>query len=155
MDTYLLITSVVIFTAFVAYITIRFGWLKSISASFYEFPSKQKWIFTIGEWAFVLPIIIVAETPLMFFAGAFICFSAAASDSRSSVVTSRVHVIGATGGILMAMASIIIDYGIWWIPAGYLVFTLLVALLNMRNHTYWIEVVAYYLVFVALMLEAL
>lgn len=81
-------------------IVILFGVLKSISQSYYEVKGFGKAIFTLFIWSISIPMMIIGSTPLMFFAGALLSFVGAAPAFKEEM-EGKVHVIGATGGILI------------------------------------------------------
>ena len=135
-----LIASVIIFNTFVIGLVFKHGWLRSVSAYWYRM--KNKWIFTIAMWAFSVLLMLAGQTLLICLAGAAICFTAAAANSRALKMTETVHVIGANGGIILGMLALI-HLGYWFIAVPQLIFTVLAMKLNMKNHTFWIEVVAF------------
>ena len=93
-----------IFVGYVSWIWARYGVLPSISHSYYSLPDNLKFIFTLWSWGYALPAMIVASTPLMFFAGAGICFVGAAAAYREKM-TETVHIIGAACAILSSSGS--------------------------------------------------
>jgi len=150
-----LILSLLIFTDYVAYITVKLGWLKSISDSWYHLKEKDRWFFTLSLWGFSIFLAIAGDTLLTFLAAAGICFAGAAADGRHVKITETVHVIGATGGIILGILALIFDFHLW-VPALILsIFSILVMEQNMRNHTFWIEVVAYYTIWLGILLNLL
>jgi len=146
-----LILSFIIFTSYVAGITIKFGWLRSVSASWYYI--ENKWIFTLSLWGFSIPLMIAGGTALTFLAGLAICFAGAAADTKNTELTEKVHVIGAMAGIIFGMAALIIDFNLWYFVLAQLIFTIPAMKCNMRNHTFWIEIVAYYLVWLGMLIR--
>ena len=72
----LFILSGAVFTIYWLYIYYRYGIQKSISDSYYKLKNNN-YLFTLVLWGFSVPIMIIGETGLMFFAGAFICFTGA------------------------------------------------------------------------------
>jgi len=89
-----------------------------------------------------LPVTIQSETGMMFFAGAFICLVGAAPAFRDDF-TSKIHSIGAIGGISLAMVSLWIDYGYWYVSVGFAVMTFLLTFFRIKYHTWWIEILAF------------
>jgi hypothetical protein len=141
-----LILSFIVFTFYVTYITIKFGWLRSVSASYFYL--KDKWLFTIALFAFSMLLAMAGNTMLTVLAAAAICFSGAASNTKDLEMTETVHNICSTAGIVLGMAALIIDFGLWYFVLPQLIFTVLAMKRNMKNHTFWIEIVAYYLVWI-------
>jgi len=150
-----LFLSFAVFTGYVAYITIRFGWLRSISISWYHLKAGERWKFTIALWLFAIPIAIAGDTALSFLAAAGICFCGAAGDAKNDQVTERVHVIGATGGIILGIAALILDFGLWYLALPYIVFAYYMIRKQVKNHTFWIEVSAFYLIWAGILINLL
>ncbi len=133
------------FVAFISYFTwvwSKYGILPSISDSYYH--SHNNFLF----WAFLIgvsvPIILVGDSTLTFFAGSFLCFTATAPAFRQKV-EGIVHVVGATGGILLGTISMVVDMN-FWIPAAIMVlFTVGATVFKLKNHTWWIETMAFIL----------
>lgn len=156
LNLFLLLFSISVFLSYTLYIYFKFGVLKSISDSFYHIPHKA-W-FTFFQWGLSLPLIIVASTPLMFFAGSFMFFVGAAPGFMDDEMEERVHVVGATGGISLATISMWLDFHMW--PLSFLMvgFTIWCTTklndkfpkLHVKNHTWWIEVLAYALIILTL-----
>lgn len=145
-----LILSFIIFTSYVIGITVKFGWLKSVSISWYYI--KNKWIFTLALWGFSILLAIAGQTLLTFLATAAICFAGAAADAKNDVLTDKVHVIGATSGIILGMAALL-DFGLWYLIIPQIIFTVLAMKFNMKNHTFWIELLAYYLMWIGILIN--
>ena len=165
-----LIASVIIFNAYAIGITIKFGWLRSISISWKYLGTKNKWIFTVTLFTFSILLIIAGQTLLLFLAGALICLTGAAANTWELEMTETSHVIGATGGIILGTLALIAlpspfkqydivsnifvkDFGFWFLVVPQLIFTILAMRLNMRNHTFWIEVVAFNITALAVLIN--
>jgi len=152
---YSAIASILIFTGYIIYIRVKYGQLKSISASWYWLNSSQKWLFTLALWGFTLPLSIAGNTALFFLAAGGICFTGAAADTKSLSMTEHVHTIGATGGIILGMGALLIDFHLWYIFLPFFLFSIYMIKKNIRNHTYWIETIAYYTIWIAILLNIL
>jgi len=146
-----LVLSFIIFTSYVIGITVKFGWLRSVSISWYYI--KNKWIFTLALWTFSVLLAIAGDTMLTFLSAVAICFTGAAADAKNLKMTERVHIVGATGGIILGMAALIIDFRLWYFVLPQLIFTILAMKCNMKNHTFWIEIVAYYLIWIGILIN--
>lgn len=137
-----------VFAGYVSWIWAKYGVLPSISHSYYSLPNNLKFLFTLWCWGYALPAMIVASTPLMFFAGAGICFVGAAAAYREKM-TETVHIIGAVAGILFSQLSTIIDFDMWYVTAIYAAIALPLALTRFSkknicpNRTWWIEILAF------------
>lgn len=151
---YLLI-SFIIFTLYVGLVTLKFGVLKSVSDSYYSI--KRKYLFTLALWGFALPAIIAANLNgvtlpgvLMFLAGSGICFVGAAPEFRLKL-DGDVHVIAAVSGVVLGMASIWL-FGYWYISVLFAVASLVIRF-TLKNYTWYIEVLAFYLIMLGLLLN--
>jgi len=145
-----LILSFIIFTSYVTYVTIKYGWLKSVSASYFYL--KGKWLFTIILFAFSILLAIAGNTMLTVLAAAAICFSGAASNTKELEMTEKVHNICSTAGIVLGAAALV-DFKLWYIALILTIFAILTMKYKMKNHTFWIEIVAYYLVWIGVLIN--
>jgi len=136
----LLIISTAVFISYVTAIWIEFGVLPSISDSYYKL--KHKSLFFLAMVGTGFPITMQSETGMMFFAGAFICLVGVAGAFRQEL-TGKVHAIGAIGGIALGMCSLWIDYGYWHVPVFFAVVTFCLAFFRIKNHIWWIEILAF------------
>jgi len=148
---YFAISSLVVFTAYLLFISIKYKGIESISASYYALPERYRWAFTIVLWAFAMPVMIAGENALLFFAGAGICFVGAAAAYKEEL-TSTVHYVGAVSAILLGLlyASIYVSliYLIVWI-----VLFIIIQRLSGRRAMYWVEVVSYYVIITSLIIS--
>jgi len=149
-----IIISIVAFTVYVGAIWYKFGVLSSISESYYHLKGLQKSFFMLAMFSTGIPITIYAETGLLFFAGAFITF-VGASPAFKEGTEGKVHVIGATGGILFGMMSMLFDYSLWEIPALFVFLALVITLLELKNRTWWIEILAFIAILTGLIINQL
>jgi len=149
----LLTTSVIGFITFFAVIAIKFGILKSISASDYEF--KSMWAFTIFTWWCSVPLIFAGilgpftnlQRLLVTFSGIFWMLVGAAPSSKNIDVEKPIHNIGASGAGFTAysfslLVAIKVPY-LWFVVAPSLVIITYMYLKKTKNHTWWIETIAY------------
>lgn len=155
MDWLLLIPTITL-TGYLAYIWRTFGILPSISDSYRHI--KQKWLFTLVLWSISFPVIIVGSDPLLFFAGVGIAFVGAAPKFWQDL-EGKVHVAGAIGGIALGTIWTIFS-GFWWLGVPFIVFAALVGLkvkgkylIKINNHTWWVEVAAFAMILIALLLR--
>ncbi|MFW5915894.1 MAG: hypothetical protein ACOCTM_00325 [Bacteroidota bacterium] len=145
-----IIISFFVFTGYLLYVAFRYGITQSISKSYYKL--KGKWLFTIVLWGFSIPLMIAAAKPLMFFAGAGICFTGAA-PSTSVRMEARWHIGSSVAGIVLGTFGMWIHYGMWWIPAVQAAFTLFLVFFKVKNYTWWIETLAFYLILAGIFIE--
>lgn len=145
----LLLFSMLIFLFYNLYymVDLKLGVLKSISDSIYHLPKNETYLFTFFQWGLAIPLMIVGNTPLMFFSGAFICFVGVANGLARWELEDAIHVVGATGGIALGGASMWIDLKMWYVTVILILFTLYTTSKwnKISNHTTWIEVLAYFL----------
>ena len=154
-----LIWMIAAFVIYIGWIWIKFGIQPSISDSFYALQDRYgkgsliPWIF----WLFLINI-AWPLFPLLNFNG-FAFFSitglvlvGAAAQFRLGKGTEIPHIIGALSGIILAFLSIGIVFKGWafaWLP-GYLLLVGLFNLIKIRNYTWWVEIVAFIMIILAL-----
>ncbi len=137
----LLTFSSLLFFTFIIFIWIKYGVRQSLSESYYVLGKNRNYIFTLFWWFFMIPVMIVSSTPLIFFAGSGICFVGAAPSFRERL-EGKVHVISAVLGIVLSMLSLAVDFHYWISVIVFSIITLLVVFLKIRNRTWWIEITA-------------
>jgi len=146
--TALYIIMLAVFFGYVSWIWAKYGVLQSISHSYYALPENLRFLFTLWSWGYAFPAMIAASTPLMFFAGAGICFVGAAAAYRQKM-TETVHIVGAVSAILFSQLSIILDFHMWYITVGFAAIALPLALTRFSkkgicpNRTWWVEILAF------------
>ena len=128
--------------------------MSSISASYYVI--KHKTWFLFWTWGSAFPLIILGETGLSFFAGGFLMFVGVASNTYvNDKMVWFVHVVGATGAIVLGYAYLCIDLHLWWLAVISLIPLFYMWLTKMKNHTWWIEVLAYFTFIIGLLIKEL
>lgn len=138
---YLLYAVLVIFFGYLAVIAKKYGWLDSISDSFYHLPKKYNWIFTVFLWTISIMLIMIGGTNLMYLAGVCIMFVGTWPWFNDG---ERIqHFIAAGLGIGLGMLSLWCDFGLWYIPVSFGVIVGILKLLKVNHFTYWLEVVAF------------
>ena len=136
--------------SYLVYVRLRFKMTHSISATYYEI--KNKWLFTIVLWGFSIPLIIIAAKPLMFLAGAAICFTGAAPGVDEKM-ERRWHIGSSVAGIAIGTIALWVYYGLWWVVAIQAIFTVLAKYGKMRYHTYFIELLAIVLIWTSIFIK--
>lgn len=131
-----------IFVSYVLFIAIKYGIQKSISESYYVLPRKMKPLFTLALWGFALPAIILGNCPLMFFAGAGICFVGAAAQMHEEFVR-KVHLTAAILGITCGELALIINYDMWWLTAAFVVASIPIIIFDKKTRIWWVEILAF------------
>lgn len=151
------IISFVVFTAYLYYLYKHHGITNSISVTaHYKRPTKvvkvlwwrfvldDQWGYTIGQWGFAVPLMIVSTSIWIQVAGALIMLSAAASQTKGDKVILRLHTICAVGGMAAGIIGLWFSYGFWPLSIIYVGF--LIYSTKIKHKTYWREVVAFYMV---------
>jgi len=141
----------VVFVSYVLFIWIKYGVQESISDSYYRLPNNYNFIFTLFCWGFAIPAILAGNTLLMFLAGSGIAFVGAAARFKE-IMTKQVHMIGAFCGVIFSQLSIFFDFKMWYINVVFIVGALIIILLKkqIKNYTWWIEILAFSLICYAL-----
>jgi hypothetical protein len=161
-----LLTSLVIFWLYQAYTFGSIGVKKSISDTFFDI--KHPILFRLFIWGISVPLIIYSTnySTGLFIAGLLIMAVGFAAGFKGDghKVESRNHVIGATGGILAAYSGFGIEFVCWksfymdlyfWAIVAFIVPTIIMMVRQTKNHTTWIEVIAYNIVILTLIIEEL
>jgi hypothetical protein len=133
-----------VFLSYVSFIWIKFGIQKSISASYYALPENLRFLFTLFCWGFAFPAIIlgVEITPLMFFAGAGICFVGAAPEIKDKWVYKH-HMIFAISGIIFSQLAIYFGFHMLWLNMVSVALAVIIPFLTKKYYFWWIELVAF------------
>lgn len=148
--------SLLAFISYVAFIWIKFGVLSAISDSYYQLTNASKPMFTFFIWSVALPMIIVGvvDTPLMFFAGAFLSFVGAAPAFKEEM-EGKVHCVGAVGGIGFGFLAMLLFYQSYIIVLLILGFVAYASLKKIKNYLWWIEVVSFISIYLSLIIYKL
>jgi len=138
------IIMLIVFVSYVAFIWIRYGIQESISASYYVLPEKLRFIFTLFCWGFAVPAIIagVETTPLMFFAGAGICFVGAAAQINDKWIY-KIHMTAAISGVVFSQLAIYFGYHMLSVNIISILSALIVLISTKKNRFWWLELVAF------------
>ena len=103
-------------------ILILYGFLTSISVSYYSLPEKfRNVIFLLFCWSYAMPAMIMSNTPLMFFSGFFICGVGIFSDFRISKYDSNMHQVSAALAITFSQLSILLEFNQWQVNIVFLI----------------------------------
>ena len=138
------ITMVTVFVTYVAFIWLKYGIQKSISASYYALPENLRILFTLFCWGFAFPAIIggVDVTPLMFFAGAGICFVGAAPQILEKNVY-KIHMIAAISGMVFSQLAIFFGYHMLWLNITSVVLCAIIPFIFKKTYFWWMELVVF------------
>lgn len=139
---------------FVSYLIMNFhllfsGRLKSISQSYYQI--EHRWMFQAMIWVQGVSFAIVGNTLLFYIAGALLILVALFPTIRNEKHLIW-HMIGAIGSIVIGFISIGFDYGNWH-AVIVMAWACIASFLMFRNYILVIEEVAYYIIWIALIIE--
>lgn len=153
---YLIAFSALVFLVYVGYISIVYGVQTSISESYYCLNKKSAiLIFCLTFWMFSIPITILAETGLLFFSGTFISLVGASPAFKSHELQRSVHRIGAYGGIIFGMASLIFDYEMWYMVILFIIISINLMFICRNTFIWWVEVAAFLVIEFSLLINYL
>lgn len=148
-----LIFALLIMTAYLLLVIFKFGWLKSISDSYYHI--KHKYIFTFVLWSFAVLMLLgvndVIKTAIYPFACFGIVIVGAYSHFKGSKFIKIMHFIGAIGGIALGIVGLWVEFGYMWLTLIYLPLYAVAKFVIRNNNFYWIEVFAIYLIGISLL----
>ena len=151
----LIVIQAVTYILYYFYTKRNFGIQSSISDVFRRSQEKfgnssaLPWIFFYGFMLGVgLPLHLIVLSGWSFFTLVGLLFAATASQFWLNDATENVHVIGATGGIILAFVAF--GFKMWLISSIFFaVFLILLWLLRpIRNYTWWTESIALFMVMV-------
>ena len=150
MTTLLIITIASLF-GFLAYIIAKYGILPSISDSFYSL--KNGWIFSLVLWvvsASVLVISLMLNTSILLPIACVGIVTVGAAPRFKEKRQGIIHVVGAVGGIGAGLASMWVDFGLWYIVAIFVAIFIIVKFSKVKNKTWWVEVGAFLAIIVGI-----
>lgn len=164
-----LFISLFVFVGYLVFCYNRFGYISySISSTFYDFTGKLRYLYTLFMITFAFSLFIAGGTLLLYFATILMIATGVAADTRRDKLTGIIHYIGANVGILLGLLSLFIDFGLWWLSVIGVCGILFVWLPYMKsvkkyfqwlpkvdNHTYWIEVIAFIVVWTGILIHIL
>lgn len=137
------ILMVTVFISYVSYIWIKYGVTKSISDSFYYLPANRQYLFILFCWLFSVPAIILGDSLIMFLAGSGIAFVGAAAAFKQNKMQHWVHMVGAYSGVTLSQIAIWNNYHLWPINIVFIVLSLILLYLNVKNKIWWIELLSF------------
>jgi len=152
-----LVLSFSIFTAYVLYIALRYGVQRSISASYHNLKQSEKWMFILSTWGYTIPLVLaglgqsVWKDLILFLAGFLLSTVGVLCDDKLPS-QKKWHTIGAEGGILTAFVWILTT-SFWWVALPSMLGIYLMAKYKPKNHTWWIECLAYFTILLAIFLN--
>jgi len=134
-------------------ILLKYGWLNSISASYYSLPVKCNWLFLAFCWGYAIPAIFMAHDGFMFFACGLICFVGIASAFRLDSFTANMHQYSALGAVILSQLSLLFFYHLYYLVIITAVSAVILYLLNKKlpQWMYILEWIAFLTVAIALL----
>lgn len=130
---------IVVFTSFIGYIWMKYGVQSSISDSWYAL-GKSGPLFTLFLW--IIGVSMCTMGNLWYFlAGSCLCFTGGAAEFKQRI-TSKVHVVGAIGGISLSLLGLWID-GVRYPAVVFLLTAVILYKLQVPKVTWWVEISAF------------
>jgi len=148
----LTLISTIIFTTYVVCIWKKFGVLRSISASFERLIHKE-W-FLVFTWGTAIFLMLAGESGLSFGAGIFLMFSGISIRGKY-LSDELIHMIGATGAIFLGYLFVWLNCDLLWLASIGAGANILMWISKFKNHTWWIEVLAFYVIIAGLFIHIL
>ena len=141
-------SAIAIMTIFLAYMVLKYGWLPSISDSYYELSRKWLFQFTLVAFAVLLLVGVYEQihSPFIPMACFGIVLVAVAPRFENKGIERFTHFFGAYSGILFGFIGLWVDFGHWWPLAVFLPAYIILNFTVSRNKVYWSEVLALYLI---------
>lgn len=151
--------AIILFYGYLAIIALFFGWLPSISQSFYELKKHRLgFVFTIFMFSLSMLIILAAAKPIMTAAGllivlvgAFPYFDKKGPGTKHNQKTA--HYLVALGGMLLGMVSLWVEFGQWEVVVISICIAIVLKLIKINNLFYWLELLAMNAIFVGMKLS--
>jgi hypothetical protein len=148
----LLITALVVLIYLVT-VTIKFGWLPSISRSYYEL--KHNWVFTLFMWFVGISVMYMGgkdasnlAANIFYIGGSFLLFVGV--YPRFEEDHKWQHYICALLGLLITLIAFIFRDGNYLPILLFLTISGILVFLKLKNLYFWIEIVFIILTFLAL-----
>lgn len=139
-----IILALIILTAYLVYVVGKFGWKKSISHSFYE----TGWLFQSTLMAVAILTILGTQSDWFVYSGVLLQGVGVFpdfKDKREAVL----HSICAYGSGITALIGVFVEFSIV-LPFIVALMVVLSRLFVKKNTTYWVEIVAFYLILMIL-----
>ena len=142
----IIIILAILFTTFIIYIVRKVGVLESISDSFYELKKQGGlfWFVLCGMAA--LMVLLDPYNPYLLVSAAGLIFTCGSPYFKEQFPDKYIHFAGAVVAILSAFVNLYITYELWQPFALFIVGVGLIALFRIKNHTWWVEIWAFYLI---------
>ncbi len=136
-----------VFVIYVGYLFKFFGGpIQSISDSWYLLPKKQKLLFSIFCWSLggAMLFQVSGDHIWFFLSGLGLCFVGGMVAFKQDIgKTDLVHYSGAAVGIISALVGIGIEGGTWIPLISWVVATVVMKVVKLKNFTWWVEIAAF------------
>ena len=146
----ILTTLLIIFTAFIAFIVRMVGVLPSISKSFYELGKYGGLFWAVLASMAGFMVILDKQNPYLIISAAGLLFTCGSPYFETAFPDKPIHFAGAATAILSAFVNLYVTYGFWQPFALFIIGVGLIALFRIKNHTWWVEVWAFYLIILSM-----
>lgn len=151
----IIIALLVIFTSYIAFIVRRVGVLESVSDSFDKLGKYGGlfWVVLISMAG--LMVLLDKQNPYLIVSAAGLIFTCGSPYFQIEFPDKPIHFAGAVTAILSAFVNLYVTYGLWQPFALFIIGVGLIALFRIRNHTWWVELLAFYLIIVGMLVGEL
>jgi len=156
MTTICLIIAIAVFVGYNLPIALKYGIQRSISATYNLF--DDPWRKSLYSWFIVgigIPLAIAFSKPIGIAAGILLCIDFAAPSCRRDKLQEFLHTFGANAGMGLGMVALIVYYHQWLPVFAFIIFTVASIRFKMKNHTYWIETLAFAIVVLGIIINKL
>lgn len=147
-----LITAFLIFNFYVAYCVYRHGMHRSISSIYYSLIDRKKWVTTavyVATSGFALMAIQRPDEIKYLMIGAIFGLIMVGMAPHAAHPKQEVaHVVSAIWAIVFGITSMVFEYQNYWLSTLYVLFVVVVLRkwITIKNHTFWIELVAFWII---------
>lgn len=141
-EQYMIFIVIAVFFSYVGTVWAKFGVQPSISDSFYSWKGNWRHLFTFFCWGLALPIFIAEPIHWFFITAGGLGFVGTAAEIKKEFV-SKVHNPSAVVAIISGLLGITFVFGHWYIALSGIVLSGLLALFNVKNKIWWVEIIAF------------
>lgn len=144
----------IVIISYVSTITALFGWLKSLSDSFYKWQERYKagWVFQLFIFILATYMAYIGHDVLSYIASGLLSLVALSpwfrnEDSKPDEIDDiekKIHNIGASGSIIVGLLDILIYHNNYIVPSICAAVIAIIAHNRKRfnNYTLWVELIA-------------
>lgn len=140
-------------TAYLVFTVIRFGWLPSISESYYHVQHRVAFWVAMTGVAF-LTLSAREWTYLYFPLASFgLMLVGVAPNFKTKGLANWAHYLGAGLALICGFLGIGFEFGLWWLVVIGLWLIAGCYILLERNILYWVEIVAFYIILITIYVQ--